>query len=74
MQGVVMMAGNDSAWGGFASRYTERLRDELGKGVIWVSGVQDTTPSTETRVSLSLRFFLHVLTLLVIGEASSTAQ
>ncbi|KAF2672577.1 tubulin nucleotide-binding domain-like protein [Microthyrium microscopicum] len=41
MQGVMLMAGVETAWGGFASRYAERLRDELGKGVILVWGLHD---------------------------------
>jgi Tubulin domain len=36
MQGVVVFAGADDAWGGFTKGYVEKLRDELGKGVIWV--------------------------------------
>ncbi|RYO74789.1 hypothetical protein DL766_006415 [Monosporascus sp. MC13-8B] len=41
MQGLQVMAGLDDAWGGFAARYVERLRDEYGKIPIWVWGVQD---------------------------------
>ncbi|PSR83777.1 tubulin domain-domain-containing protein [Coniella lustricola] len=39
MQGIQMMASLDDAWGGFASRYVERLRDEYGKTTVWVWGV-----------------------------------
>jgi hypothetical protein len=35
----------DDAWGGFASDYLERLRDEYGKTVIWVWGLEDSTKS-----------------------------
>ncbi|KAI0023234.1 tubulin domain-containing protein [Xylariomycetidae sp. FL0641] len=41
MQGVQVMTGIDDAWGGFAARYMERLRDEYGKTPIWVFGVQE---------------------------------
>ncbi|RYP07981.1 hypothetical protein DL765_008948 [Monosporascus sp. GIB2] len=41
MQGLQVMAGLDDAWGGFAARYVERLRDEYGKIPIWVWGVQE---------------------------------
>ncbi|KAK4218054.1 dml-1 [Rhypophila decipiens] len=41
MQGIQIMASLDDAWGGFASRYLERLRDEYGKTVLWVWGAQD---------------------------------
>lgn len=49
MQGVQIMAGIDDAWGGFASRYLERLRDEYGKTPIWVWGLQEP-PNGLTRV------------------------
>ena len=39
MQGVQVFTGSDDAWGGFASRYVERLRDEYGKVGIWVWGI-----------------------------------
>jgi hypothetical protein len=42
MQGIQLMATIDDAWGGFASRYVERLRDEYGKTTIWVWGLQDS--------------------------------
>lgn len=38
MQGIQVMATMDDAWGGFAARYVERLRDEYGKTAIWVWG------------------------------------
>jgi hypothetical protein len=48
MQGVVILAGTDDAWGGFAKRYVERLRDELGKGIIWVWGLNGTVERNES--------------------------
>lgn len=41
MQGFQIMATLDDAWGGFASKYVERLRDEYGKTTVWVWGVQE---------------------------------
>lgn len=41
MQGIQVMTSVDDAWGGFASRYVERLRDEYGKTPIWVWGLQE---------------------------------
>ncbi|KAL1838142.1 hypothetical protein VTJ49DRAFT_2993 [Mycothermus thermophilus] len=41
MQGVQVFAGMDDAWGGFAARYVERIRDEFGsKAEVWVWGLQ----------------------------------
>ena len=40
MQGIQMMAGVDDAWGGFATKYMDRLRDEYGKTAIWVWGME----------------------------------
>lgn len=40
MQAVQVFAGTDDAWGGFASRYVERVRDEYGKVGVWVWGLE----------------------------------
>jgi hypothetical protein len=42
MQGIQIVSSFDDAWGGFASQYVERLRDEYGKSAVWVWGLQDT--------------------------------
>ena len=36
LQGVQVLTGVDDAWGGFAARYMDRMRDEFGKTSIWV--------------------------------------
>ena len=41
MQGIQIFTGGDDAWGGFASRYVERLRDEYGKMPIWAWGIEE---------------------------------
>ncbi len=41
MQGIQMIAGVDDAWGGFAARYIDRIRDEYGKTAITFWGVED---------------------------------
>lgn len=38
LQGIQVFATLDDAWGGFAARYMERLRDEFGKAPVWVWG------------------------------------
>jgi len=40
MQGIQIYTGGDDAWGGFAARYVESLRDEFGKLPIWVWGIE----------------------------------
>lgn len=40
MQGIQMLMSADDAWGGFAARYLERVRDEFGKLALWVWGVE----------------------------------
>lgn len=42
MQGIQLLTGVDDAWGGFAARYIDRLRDEYGKTAVWVWGVEDS--------------------------------
>ncbi|KAI0402589.1 tubulin domain-containing protein [Xylaria palmicola] len=41
MQGIQIMSGIDDAWGSFAAKYVERIRDEYGKAPVWVFGVQE---------------------------------
>ncbi|CRG89337.1 Protein dml1 [Talaromyces islandicus] len=38
-----LFTGSDDAWGGFAARYIDRLRDEYGKTGIWVWAIEDGT-------------------------------
>lgn len=41
IQGIQLLAGVDDAWGGFAARYMDRLRDEYGKTTVWFWGIED---------------------------------
>lgn len=43
MQGVQLLTSVDDGWGGFASKYLERMRDEYGKSsvVVWALNVLD---------------------------------
>ncbi|OJD13539.1 hypothetical protein AJ78_06023 [Emergomyces pasteurianus Ep9510] len=41
MQGIQIFSGTDDAWGGFAARYVDRLRDEFGKKNIWFWGLEN---------------------------------
>ena len=41
MQGMQVFASTHDAWGGFTSRYLERIRDEYGKVPVWVWGIED---------------------------------
>lgn len=41
LQGLQIMTGVDDAWGGWASGWIERLRDEYGKLSIWTWGLGD---------------------------------
>lgn len=40
MQGIQVLTTLDDAWGGFATRYLDALRDEYPKSCIWVWGLQ----------------------------------
>lgn len=46
MQGIQVIAGTDDAWGGFAARYVDRLRDEYGKTAVLFWGLEDSTERT----------------------------
>ncbi|KAI4255621.1 MAG: hypothetical protein L6R42_006637 [Xanthoria sp. 1 TBL-2021] len=41
MQAIQAFASADDAWGGFASRYVESLRDEYGKTPLWFWGLEE---------------------------------
>ena len=45
LQGMQIISGVSDAWGGFAARYVERLRDEYGKSAIWVWALEDSVKS-----------------------------
>lgn len=64
MQGIQIMTGIDDAWGGFAAKYLERLRDDYGKTPIWVWGLQAPTQGLP-RVGLRKTYLCeHPLTLI----------
>jgi hypothetical protein len=41
LQGIQIMAGVDDAWGGFAARYLDRIRDEYAKTSVLFWGLED---------------------------------
>ncbi|RDL40682.1 Tubulin nucleotide-binding protein [Venustampulla echinocandica] len=41
MQGIQIMAAVDDAWGGFAARYLDRIRDEYGKASVLFWGLEE---------------------------------
>ncbi|RDW71339.1 tubulin nucleotide-binding protein [Coleophoma cylindrospora] len=45
MQGIQIFSGTDDAWGGFAARYMDRIRDEYGKTTVWFWGSEDVLTS-----------------------------
>lgn len=59
MKAIQIFAGVDDAWGGFAARYIDRLRDEFGKKDIWVWALEDgakaqrVSTTHKTAVSIS---------------------
>lgn len=55
LQGVHVLAGVDDCWGGFASRYIDRLRDEVGKVSLWVWGIEDGRVHQRVSAALNLR-------------------
>lgn len=41
LQAVQVFASADDSWAGFAAKYVESVRDELGKTAIWVWSLED---------------------------------
>ena len=50
LQGVQIIMGADDAWGGFGKGFIEGLRDEVGKGEIWVWGLEEQGSGTRVRI------------------------
>ncbi|RVX66660.1 hypothetical protein B0A52_09473 [Exophiala mesophila] len=69
MQGFQIFSGIDDAWGGFAGRYLDALRDEYGKTSIWVWGIEDK--STVTRPKKQLRACNTVRSICSMGQQAS---
>ncbi|KAM3422849.1 Protein DML1 [Cercospora zeina] len=51
LQGIQVLSATDNAWGGFASKYLERINDELGKGCRWIFGLSNTQRVSRERQS-----------------------
>lgn len=49
LRALQIFTGSDDAWGGFAARYVDRLRDEYGKTGLWVWAAQDGTKQQRVR-------------------------
>ena len=52
LQGVQLVLGADDAWGGFGKGIVEGLRDEVGKGQVWIWGIEES--GVGSRVSAAL--------------------
>ena len=50
LQGVQMLTGVDDAWGGFAARYLDHIRDEFGKSSVWVWALEDGHSTSTVRI------------------------
>ena len=74
MQAIQIMTTVDDAWGGFASRYIERLRDEYGKTTIWTWGLQDAFPGLNRVCTPKSTSFSHARSVADngTGKAAST--
>ncbi|EXJ54921.1 uncharacterized protein A1O5_12832 [Cladophialophora psammophila CBS 110553] len=69
VQGFQFFTGADDAWGGFAAKYVDNVRDEYGKTSIWVWGIEDG--SRVTREKQSARACNAARTLRSIGQQAS---
>lgn len=54
LQGIQVLTSTDDAWGGFTTRYLERVADELGKGSRWVFALEEGKSTTRERRMLQL--------------------
>lgn len=61
LQALQIFSSIDDAWGGFTSKYLERIADEMGKGCIWVFGLKDGNTRARDRQLLQLTNMAHSL-------------
>jgi hypothetical protein len=66
MQGIQLIAGMDDAWGGFAARYMDRLKDEYGKTTVWFWGLEDDIKTTQ-RVGYSTFYGIVIKAKISLG-------
>ncbi|KAE8848755.1 hypothetical protein HRS9122_02771 [Pyrenophora teres f. teres] len=72
IQGLQIFTGVDDAWGGWASGWIERLRDEYGKMSIWTWGLGDQGANTTTPRERRLQQIANsARSLQILGEQSS---
>ncbi|KAF3929534.1 hypothetical protein ABW19_dt0204320 [Dactylella cylindrospora] len=50
MQGLQVIATVDDAWGGFASKYIDNLRDEYPKAIVWTWALERSEKTTRDRI------------------------
>ncbi|KAL5115679.1 mtDNA inheritance, partitioning of the mitochondrial organelle [Pleosporales sp. CAS-2024a] len=72
IQGLQMLTSVDDAWGGWASGWIERLRDEYGKMSIWTWGLGDQGANASVGRERRLQQMVNASqSLQVLGEQSS---
>ncbi|KAF1844121.1 tubulin nucleotide-binding domain-like protein [Cucurbitaria berberidis CBS 394.84] len=72
IQGLQIFTGVDDAWGGWASGWLERLRDEYGKMSIWTWGLGNHGANTKTPRERRLQQVQNSSrSLQILGEQSS---
>jgi hypothetical protein len=64
LQGIQIMAGVDDAWGGFAARYLDRIRDEYAKTSVLFWGLEDNIKAIPRVQVSNLRVKVSLLTVL----------
>ncbi|KAI9887521.1 MAG: mtDNA inheritance, partitioning of the mitochondrial organelle [Watsoniomyces obsoletus] len=69
LQGVQILTALDDAWGGFAARYIEQLRDEMGKACLWTWGLEGSqSESRGTRIQKTVNMAKSIVD--ISGQSS----
>ncbi|OJD30735.1 protein dml1 [Diplodia corticola] len=71
LQGLQLLTSIDDAWGGFSSRYAERLRDDFGKLSIWVWGLEEEAAEKKSRSQRLAQLANHSLSLHSLASTAS---
>lgn len=56
LRALQIFTASDDAWGGFAARYIDRIKDEYGKTGIWVWALEDGSRVSQVSLACQIIF------------------
>lgn len=71
LQAIQLFTSADDAWAGFSSAYVEDIRDQVGKGSIWVWGLDGIEPKEQNSATRRTKTLNHAAALASITSQAS---